>query len=345
MKGYEILKKGKHTSNKFWIVYIVCIIVLALSAISMNERIEKEKPNATDFTENGAIGTEQGKYVYLQVDALSDVIATYGYEGQEGVEKYYIALNGNYWYLVSLDSTTYEELKNIQLYSKGELENKPASVTIYGITKSVPDELKQIAIDFYNSGFDSDEGKITIDDFEKYFGSVLLDTSETPVDLTIETVLALIAVITLVVTIILQLAHKVTRMKVMKYLKKNEYEQELQRELYDNIEKTFFNDRLIITKDYIVDTTKGSFVAVRISDIKWIYTHRLKYYGVVAISNNIILRLNDGKTQFQILDTKGKLSDEFENVFNEICDKLSNDVLKGYTDENIKEFNQYKKSI
>ena len=143
MKGYEILKKGKHTSNKFWIVYIVCIIVLALSAISMNERIENEKPNATDFTENGAIGTEQGKYVYLQVDALSDVIATYGYEGQEGVEKYYIALNGNYWYLVSLDSTTYEELKNIQLYSKGELENKPASVTIYGITKSVPDELKQ----------------------------------------------------------------------------------------------------------------------------------------------------------------------------------------------------------
>lgn len=205
--------------------------------------------------------------------------------------------------------------------------------------------MKQIAIDFYNSGFDSDEGKITIDDFEKYFGSVLLDTSETPVDLTIETVLALIAVITLVVTIILQLAHKVTRMKVMKYLKKNEYEQELQRELDDNIEKTFFNDRLIITKDYIVDTTKGSFVAVRISDIKWIYTHRLKYYGVVAISNNIILRLNDGKTQFQILDTKGKLSDEFENVFNEICDKLSNDVLKGYTDENIKEFNQYKKSI
>lgn len=346
MKGYEIFKKGKHTSNKFWIVYVVCIIVLGFSALSMSNRIDSEKPNATDFTENGALGTEKGKYVYLQVDGLTDVVATYGYENnQEDGEKYYIALSGNYWYVVCLDNTTYEELKNIQSYSKGKIENKPASVTIYGVTKEIPDDLKQIIMELYNSEFDEDDEKITIDNFEKYFGSVLLDTSETPVDLTVETVLALIAVITLFVALILQFVNKLTRIKVMKYLKENGYEEELQRQLDDNIEKTFFYEKVIITKDYIVDTTNGAFVAVKFSDIKWIYTHRLKYYGVVSISNNIILRLNDCKTQFQILDTKGKLSDEFEKVFEEICNKLSNDVLKGYTNENIKEFNQYKKEI
>ena len=41
----------------------------------MSDRIEKEKPNATDLSQNGAIGTEAGKYVYLQIDVLCDEIA------------------------------------------------------------------------------------------------------------------------------------------------------------------------------------------------------------------------------------------------------------------------------
>ena len=111
-------------------------------------------------------------------------------------------------------------------------------------------------------------------------------------------------------------------------------EKELEKQLEDNVEETFFNDKLIVTKDFLVDTTGETFVAVKFSDIKWIYTHRLKYYGVVSISNNIIILLNDGKTQFQCLDTKGK-----------ICDKLPNDSLKGYTQENIIEFKEFKKNL
>ena len=113
----------------------------------------------------------------------------------------------------------------------------------------------------------------------------------------------------------------------------------------DNVEETFFNDKLIVTKDFLVDTTGETFVAVKFSDIKWVYTHRLKYYGVVSISNNIIILLNDGKTQFQCLDTKGKISDEFEKAFDKICDKLPNDSLKGYTQENIIEFKEFKKNL
>ena len=132
---------------------------------------------------------------------------------------------------------------------------------------------------------------------------------------------------------------------MFKYLEKNSYEKELEKQLEDNVEETFFNDKLIVTKDFLVDTTGETFVAVKFSDIKWIYTHRLKYYGVVSISNNIIILLNDGKTQFQCLDTKGKISDEFEKAFDKICDKLPNDSLKGYTQENIIEFKEFKKNL
>ena len=341
MKSHEILKKGKKTSKNFWIVYFVCIFLIIVSGVVAIKKIEAEKPKATDLTENGAIGTETEKYVYLQVDGLTDVIAT---SVNDETEKYYIAINDYEWYIVKLSSTDLEELKNIQAYTYGEIENKPASVIVYGITEEVPEEMKEIAIDFYNEGLDDDE-KITIDQFENYFGSVMLDTTRDPVDLTAETIIALISLITIIVTIIIQIMSKLVKIKVFKYLEKNNYKEELEKQLDDNIEETFFNEKVIITKDFIIDTTNGEFVAVKFSDIKWVYTHRLKYYGVVSISNNIIMILKDGKSQFQCLNTKGKISDEFEKVFEKICEKLPNDSLKGYTQENITEFKEYKREL
>lgn len=322
MKVKESLKQGKHTSKKFFIIEFICIVVIILSVFIMSDRIEKEKPNATDLSQNGAIGTEAGKYVYLQIDGLSDEIAI----GPDD-EKYYVAINDGVGYIVSLSSVELEELNNIHEYTYGNIENRPASVNVYGITKEVPDDLKQIAIDFFNEGLD-DEQKITVDQ-----------------DVSLELILVLISVITLFVTIIIQICNKVIRIKTFKYLEKNSYEKELEKQLEDNVEETFFNDKLIVTKDFLVDTTGETFVAVKFSDIKWIYTHRLKYYGVVSISNNIIILLNDGKTQFQCLDTKGKISDEFEKAFDKICDKLPNDSLKGYTQENIIEFKEFKKNL
>ena len=157
MKVKESLKQGKHTSKKFFIIEFICIVVIILSVFIMSDRIEKEKPNATDLSQNGAIGTEAGKYVYLQIDGLSDEIAI----GPDD-EKYYVAINDGVGYIVSLSSVELEELNNIHEYTYGNIENRPASVNVYGITKEVPDDLKQIAIDFFNEGLD-DEQKITVD--------------------------------------------------------------------------------------------------------------------------------------------------------------------------------------
>ena len=152
-------------------------------------------------------------------------------------------------------------MNNIHEYTYGNIENRPASVNVYGITKEVPDDLKQIAIDFFKECLD-DEQINTVDQFEDYFGSVLLDTSENPVDVSLELILVLISVITLFVTIIIQICNKVIRIKTFKYLEKNSYEKELEKQLEDNVEETFFNEKLIVTKDFLVDTTGETFVAV-----------------------------------------------------------------------------------
>ena len=53
MKVKESLKQGKHTSKKFFIIEFICIVVIILSVFIMSDRIEKEKPNATDLSQNG----------------------------------------------------------------------------------------------------------------------------------------------------------------------------------------------------------------------------------------------------------------------------------------------------
>ena len=52
MKVKESLKQGKHTSKKFFIIEFICIVVIILSVFIMSDRIEKEKPNATDLSQN-----------------------------------------------------------------------------------------------------------------------------------------------------------------------------------------------------------------------------------------------------------------------------------------------------
>ena len=133
MKVKESLKQGKHTSKKFFILEILCIVISFVAIFIMSSRIEKEKPNATDLTQNGAIGTEKDKYVYLQIDGLSDEIAI----GPED-EKYYVAINGNEWYIVSLSSADLEELNDIHEYTYGKITSLSASGAngITGIIKS-----------------------------------------------------------------------------------------------------------------------------------------------------------------------------------------------------------------
>lgn len=48
-------------------------------------------------------------------------------------------------------------MNNIHEYTYGNIENRPASVNVYGITKEVPDEFKANCNDFFNEGLDDDK--------------------------------------------------------------------------------------------------------------------------------------------------------------------------------------------
>ena len=348
MNGEQIIKKGKKTAK--WIIwgYIICIIAVFGSAFWITYREENETPEPINFTTNGAIGMETEQYAYFEVQGLTDVIAIYGdieNENSSSNDRYYIAFNGGYMYIVDLDFETIELLKPWQdyIYSEEEEPIEPEPVIIYGMTETIPSELRQMILDYYNEGL-SEEYQITEEEFESYFGTVLLNVRRGPVDTSLQEGILVIGIFAIIILFVIHMVIFAEKYRVKKYLKKNEYGEELARQLDDFVEEKHYKDKVILTKDFFVDMKYGGFVVFKYSDVKWLHIHNVRSYGIIT-SSNLVVYLRDGKTKLRCLSITGKVTDEFMGIFNKICEKVPADCLKGYTQENKKAFKEYKKEL
>ena len=349
MNGEQIIKKAQKTPTWILIGYIICIIAIIGASFSIDYRNQNEMPEAIDFTTDGALGLAENQYAYLDVQGLSDEIAIYGDAedtNDSTNDRYYIAFNEGYWYVVDLDFDTIDMLKEIQNYTYSTDENAvaPESVKIYGMTENISDELKQMLIDFYNEGID-EEYQISLENFDIYFGSVLLNVRKSPVDTFGEEMIITLAGIVIVIIAISHITASMIKSRTKRYIKKNGYEEELARQLDDCVEEKHYKDKVILTKDFLVDLQGNRFIAFKYADIKWVHIHNVKYYGVVTASSSIIVHLRDGKTDMQCVQIKGDSTEEFLGIFNKICEKAPADCLKGFTTENQKEFKQYRKEL
>ena len=173
----------------------------------------------------------------------------------------------------------------------------------------------------------------------------MLNVRKSPVDTTTEDLIIVFAGIGLIVLIIYHISISIVKKGVRKYLKDNQYEEELIDELNNNVEAKYYKGDVILTKNFFVNKKNGSLVIFKYSDVKWIYTSNLKYRGIITTSTSIIARLKDGKTNLQCISINGKETAEFSEVFKKICEKVSDECLKGYTVENEKEYKEYAKEI
>ncbi len=349
IKGEDILKKAKKTPIGIWIGYIICATIIIISSILMDNKEQQQIPEAINLATNGAIGVEENQYAYLDVQGLTDEVAIYGdTDNKENStnDRYYIAINNGYWYVVDLNFETIEKLKQIQEYTYSTDENAvaPESVKIYGMTEKVSEQLKQLLVDYYNEGLE-EENKISIENFDANFGSVLLNVRRTPIDTNTEDAFMILGVIGIMVIFIVQIIVKIAKHKVQKYINENGYREELIHQLDDCVEEKHYKDKIILTKNFLVDLKSTNGPIFNYDDVKWVHIHNVKYYGVLIVSSSIIVHLKDGKTQMGCVEIKGKTTDEFLEIFNKICEKAPADCLKGYTKENLQEFKKYKKEI
>lgn len=346
MEGKEIIKNSKKLSNSIKAFYIIGILLILVACIAINYIETNKKTEAQDFATGMGTELEEGTYAYLDIDTVTTEVAIYGNtENDQDInnDRYYIATSGKFMYIIDLNFETINQLKEIQEYTYSEDENavQPEPARIYGITEKIPDELKQLVVDYYNDSVE-DEYKMTIDEFSGYYGTVLLNARKSPVDTTAWSVAIVLGLIFLIVAICTHFTVFITKLKYNKYFKKNGYLEEIESELNDNVIEKHYHDKVILTKNYLIDTQLGLF-AVRYSDIKWLYIHTTKMYGFIPLSTNITVCLKDGKTSFSLISTQRKKDEEFMKVFDKVCEMVPQDTLKGYTPENIESYKEYKK--
>lgn len=348
MNGEEILKKGKKV--KKWIKIAILLVILAIIALFANigYKTEKVKENPVSFTENYGMNVKEGNYAYMDVELLTSTVATYG-SNEDSTNwknaRFYIAFSENYMYLVELNEETYNQLKEIQefTYTTEETAEHPGNKRIYGVAQKIPAELKPIVIEYY-SQYIGNEGTINETNFDEYFGTLLLNVRANPANINTETIILLILIIILIIFISMAHVTLSNTRKTKKYLAKNEYyEHEIEKELEDATTEKFMFNQISLTNNYIVDVINGLTI-VKYSDIKWLYVHKLKRYGI-TVSTQVILKLKDGKSSFNVLEVAGEGNQETETITNKICERLSSDTLIGYTKENIKKFKEYKKEL
>ena len=343
MDGRQILKKSKKIPTKIKIGYIISILMILIGIYLINfAQKTNEDIEPINISEVGTYEIGANQYVSIDVQGLTNEIARLGDSNNiEG--RFFIAISDENLFLVDLDSETIDKLKEVQEYLNSDSETVPQPVLINGITEEIPTELKKIIIEYYNS-IVGEESAITESEFENYFGSVLINTRRSAVDTSFEEALVILGVFGIIITFITHILEMFSNKKIINYLKKNDYEEDLINQLDNSIEEKHYKDKVIITKDYLVDISH-KFTAFKFSDVKWIHVHNVRYYGTITVSSSIIVHLKDGKTNLQCVEIKGKETDEFAGILNKICEKIPADSLKGYTKENVKEFNEYRRQV
>lgn len=343
MDGKQILKKSKKIPTKIKIGYIISILMILIAIYLINSAQKaSEGIEPVNISETGTYELGVNQYVSIDVQGLTTEIARLGDSNNiEG--RFFIAISDENLFLVDLDSETIDKLKEVQEYLSSDSETVPQPVLINGITEEIPTELKKIIIEYYNS-IVGEESAITESEFENLFGSVLINTRKGVVDTSFEESFIILGVFGIIIIFITHIIEMFSNKKIIDYLKKNDYEEDLINQLDNTVEEKHYKDKVIITKDYLVDISH-KFTAFKFSDVKWIHVHNVRYYGTITVSSSIIVHLKDGKTNLQCVEIKGKETDEFAGILNKICEKIPADSLKGYTKENAKEFNEYRRQV
>lgn len=325
-KSSEFLKKIKKGKVYLVVSIIFIIIVLAFSAL-MYSVYQNDMKNPLPMTDV----TEEGKYVTIEAQVMTDYFATNNYD--DGLHKTYFVFDDKYTYIVDLDDKNRERLNEIYEYSyNGNEDSEPAkSVELKGMTKEIPSDLKRIAITSYNEIFG--ENIVNSANFDQYFGGVYLDTYEDPMTefafvLVICIPFAIIGISFLITYFIMK---RNTKNSMIKFGDKWD---QILNDIDANDSIYYKKAKLYLTRNYIISYQNGLEI-FDYKDIIWVYPHEYRYNGVVTQKSIYVVTKNSKAHKLATISNSKKNRILFDELYNTLINKMP-DILMGYTKENIK---------
>lgn len=306
--------------------YLLVAIVLLLLAIPfyvwayMIETQEEETPvNFTDQVASGQITS--GEYVELKVTETPSVFAEY--DSSKTSDKYYFVWSDNYLNVAFLDYDTYEKL------NQEDINENP--IMIRGITKSLPNDVVELAISGYNEMVG--EEFLTVTNYQSYLSTLYIDTTADIHNSTVQVLFGVLFTVVGIIFLIMFITYRRKFQKMWKHYSEREWNR-IFTELEQDDVKVYKKSRLYLTEHYIVGLNHGLTV-VPYDDLAWVYPYQLKQYGITT-SRSLILWTKK-KERYTVASLEGIMKSKA--MMEEVMDFIVNKnpaLLVGFTNENRK---------
>ena len=179
---------------------------------------------------------------------------------------------------------------------------------------------------------ENEEDKLTLNDFDNYFGSIYLDM--TPTNDSIGGFEYLMGTIFGVLGLTMFIIFFVIKIRFKNGIKKLDSNEIMKIDMEMNSPDSFYYEKahLYLTENYIINFA-GTFNVINYKDIIWIYPFITRTYGIKT-SQSIMVVTKDGKRK-NVADidcfTKGK-KEIFDEIFNTIASK-NDTIIVGYDKE------------
>lgn len=327
----RLLQLTNDKARKIWALVLLLVGIAATAVLLYFENKDLDNaPNAVDVD-------KKGEFVSFNVSLLTDYVATYGNDSYQ--DKYYIASDDQYMMIIKIDSSDIKKFKSIMDYTYGDIEEKPESIKITGMCDTIPSELKNIVISYYNKNLGNDT-KLTSSNFSDYFGTCYIDMSKSPYD-TYKTVATLVLAICnggFLILVIVIVTNALKTKNTIKNLEAAGYLDSVLNEFDSMSAQKFDMQNVILTDNFVIDYT-NHLTVVKYTDIVWMYEYTYRYNGV---DTQRYIKIMNNKRKMVFVGSKnsrGKHYDLFKDLFIKLADKCPN-ALVGYNSDNIKKTNR-----
>ena len=317
-------------SNKKNIMLLISGIILLVITILLiyfglkNENKPLPTPiNLTELIENNH--NDEDVYSYLEVALKPYLFAVYETDGVEDNAKYYLVMDKeNHLYILYMTESNYNKL-NVD-----SIKENP--IKVFGITKKIPTDIKNLAIESYNELMEKEY--LNKENFSEYIGFIYLDLETKINDSSLYYLGATLSFIFFLIVIITYIVIIVLNKKTFKKISSDELAI-IDAEISNMNSSEYSNMKFYLLKDYLVDLA-NNVVIIKYSDILWAYPYEQRYNGLLINKCIKIVDINNKKHDIGNTKILNKNKDEIiNNIINRLKEKNPN-IIVGYNKENRK---------
>ncbi len=313
-KAIEKERKKLKNLMYVWILLFVLSGVFFYLGIREDENEEKQIKTLHEIIVDKN-ETKDNIRSYVNINSIPYKFAIY-----DGIdEAYYFVTDENFMYVAYMDE------EDFNLLNDENIKSNPKKIE--GTTKYVTKDIKKLAIETYNEAMENEEDKLSIADYDNYFGSVYLDMTMT--GSSTAGFYYVMFFISLIIGVILIIIERIYTHRFKKGIKKLTDSEIMNLDSEMNSPDAFYYSkaRLYLTKNYIINFG-GTFRTIKYDDIIWMYPFEYRTNGIKT-SQSIIVVTKDGKKHnIASLDVITKAKKEMYNeIFNTIASKNKNIII------------------